>query len=278
MLAHNFEKLDAIEKVRAALKDIEGSAIQVPGIVVVGAQSSGKSSVLEHATGLAFPRGEGTCTRVPTTVSVENVVDKDATGVTCATDPAYLNNVRDLKVEDSEGFGAAIRELTDILEPENTIGTCPIYVKYRRHGSGPTFTITDVPGITCMSKTDPNIEKTTIELTRSMIAGNDETLVLVVLPATEDFQNSKALQIAEQEDPEGRRTIGIVTKIDNLPPGSKLAESMAGADHVLHHGYYAVRNRTQLEIGEGLTLDALAEKEAALFASDAVLKQLPAEQ
>lgn len=278
MLQHKFEKLDAIERVRAALKDVVGEKLTVPGIVVVGAQSSGKSSVLEHATGLAFPRGEGTCTRVPTTVSVECVPDSEATGVTCATDAAYETHRRDLAVDDADGFAAAIRELTDELAPAGAISDRPIFVKYRKHGVGPTFTLTDCPGITCLSKTQLDIEKTTTDLTRSMIAANDETLVLVVLPATEDFQNSKALKIAEQEDPEGLRTIGIVTKIDNLPPGSRIVEHMAGADHPLRHGYYAVRNRTQTEIDGGVTLDALAAAETSLFASHPVLSQLPETQ
>ena len=70
MLTHRFAQLDAMEQVKSLLKGVSGESISVPSIVVVGAQSSGKSSVLEHATGLAFPRGEGMCTRVPTIVSV----------------------------------------------------------------------------------------------------------------------------------------------------------------------------------------------------------------
>lgn len=73
MLNRRFETLEVIERVRPLLKGLSGERIVVPGIVVVGAQSSGKSSVLEHATGLGFPRGEGMCTRVPTVVSVQGM-------------------------------------------------------------------------------------------------------------------------------------------------------------------------------------------------------------
>ena len=275
MLAQRFEKLDAIERVRASLKDVTGEKLTVPGIVVVGSQSSGKSSVLEHATGLAFPRGEGTCTRVPTTVSVEYLPDSEPTGVTCATDPSYEDNQRVLEADDGDGFATAIRDLTDLLAPDGAIGVDPIYVKYKKHGLGAPFTLTDVPGITCYSKVHSDIEKTTTELTRKMIAQNDETLILVVLPATEDFSNSKALALAEQEDPEGYRTIGIVTKIDNLAPGSELVRHMSGADRPLRHGYFAVRNRTQAEINDGVSLDTVSVAEEELFASDPLLSQLP---
>ena len=55
--------LDAIDKLRHLNVAKEG--IQLPTIVVVGDQSSGKSSVLESLAGISLPRGQGICTRVP---------------------------------------------------------------------------------------------------------------------------------------------------------------------------------------------------------------------
>ena len=43
-----------------------GDYIALPQLVVVGDQSSGKSSVLEGLTGLPFPRDSGLCTRFAT--------------------------------------------------------------------------------------------------------------------------------------------------------------------------------------------------------------------
>lgn len=161
-------------------------------------------------------------------------------------------------------------------------------MRLKKQAQGPTFTLTDVPGITCMAsgagrrtRTQPSgarIEQITTELTRRMIGTDDETLVLVVLPATDDFHNSKALQLARELDPEGHRTIGVVTKIDNLPPGSDLVCHMSGEDIHLRHGYFAVRNRTQAEINSGTELGELEGEEAALFDSDPVLSLLPPEQ
>ena len=278
--AKNQAKLDALERIRAALKDVVGERISVPGIVVVGAQSSGKSSVLEHATGLAFPRGEGMCTRVPTIVSVESIGDAEdeTSSITVASDPTYETHVRKLEPGDADGFAKAINEATDSLTGEGEIGSEPIYVKFKRPGNGPAFTLTDVPGITCLSKTQADVELRTIDLTRRMISNNEDTLVLVVLPATDDFHNSKALKIAEEEDPEGKRTIGVVTKVDNLPPGSDLVQRMSGSEIDLRHGFYAVRNRTQQEINDGVGVEALSQLEKNLFDSDPVLSQLPTSQ
>ena len=54
--------LDVYDKVREVLHYEE---IELPKIVVVGDQSSGKSSVLESITKIALPRGENTVTKCP---------------------------------------------------------------------------------------------------------------------------------------------------------------------------------------------------------------------
>lgn len=57
--------LDKIDK----LRELVGTVIALPQIVVVGDQSSGKSSVLESLTGFSFPRATGLCTRYATQIT-----------------------------------------------------------------------------------------------------------------------------------------------------------------------------------------------------------------
>ena len=61
--------LDAIEAIRG---DLTAEGISVPGVVVVGAQSAGKSSVLESLSGIQLPRGATITTRVPLLLRLEN--------------------------------------------------------------------------------------------------------------------------------------------------------------------------------------------------------------
>ncbi|MCI42466.1 dynamin-related protein 4C-like, partial [Trifolium medium] len=62
--------LDALENLRRL--NIAKEGIQLPTIVVVGDQSSGKSSVLESLAGISLPRGQGICTRVPLVMRLQN--------------------------------------------------------------------------------------------------------------------------------------------------------------------------------------------------------------
>lgn len=59
------QALDAIDFVRPYVRNMPDIASMIPAIVVVGDQSSGKSSLLEVLSGVTLPRGEGICTRVP---------------------------------------------------------------------------------------------------------------------------------------------------------------------------------------------------------------------
>ena len=276
MFSSQFDALDKMVQVGALLRDVSPD-FNVPNVVVVGAQSSGKSSVLEHATGLAFPRGEGMCTRVPTVVSVEGCKNSDP-GIHVSVNADFSDEWHPPPTNPEE-FGRAIAALTDKLTKQGEIGERPIYIKLRQPNA-PTFTLTDVPGITCNSTlvADDVIEQQTVELTRTMIGTHPNTLVLVVLSATEDFATSKALQLARKVDPQGVRTLGVVTKIDSLPAGSHIVRKMSGDEIPLAHGYFAVRNRTQAEVDDDLPIEKLQEREELLFRSHPELSQLPAEQ
>ncbi|BFG20499.1 hypothetical protein CerSpe_067730 [Prunus speciosa] len=67
--------LDAIDNLRILMVMEEG--IQLPTIVVVGDQSSGKSSVLESLAGISLPRGQGICTRVPLIMRLQHHSDPE---------------------------------------------------------------------------------------------------------------------------------------------------------------------------------------------------------
>jgi hypothetical protein len=58
-----------LEKIDGLFACNVGDYVDLPQLVVVGQQSSGKSSVLEGLTGLPFPRDSGLCTRFATQIT-----------------------------------------------------------------------------------------------------------------------------------------------------------------------------------------------------------------
>lgn len=108
---HLQAQLEAIEKIRPSL---EQESISVPGIVVCGAQSSGKSSLLEAITGINFPRAESTCTRCPAIVQLARS-DGCQPHAFVGRDPSFSKATR---VEDLSDIAACISDLTTQIAGE----------------------------------------------------------------------------------------------------------------------------------------------------------------
>lgn len=70
-------------------------------------------------------------------------------------------------------------------------------------------------------------------------------LILALTAANQDLANSDALKLARQVDPNGERTIGVVTKIDLMDEGTNALEVLTGKVYPLKLGYYGVKCRSQ---------------------------------
>jgi len=97
-----------------------GNYIDLPQLVVVGDQSSGKSSVLEGITGFPFPRDSGLCTRFATQItfrrgpidciSVSIIAAKDASVEHAAAVGAWQKS--DLQNLDARSFAVIMQEVS----------------------------------------------------------------------------------------------------------------------------------------------------------------------
>jgi|TARA_B110000285_G_C15020919_1_gene561516 dynamin 1-like protein len=61
--------------------------------------------------------------------------------------------------------------------------------------------------------------------------------------------------MARELDPEGKRTIGIVTKIDLMDEGTDAIELLKGSIYPLKLGYYGVKCRSQKNIDDRMTIE-----------------------
>eukprot|EP00965_Chrysotila_dentata_P086497 2855300-Pleurochrysis_carterae.AAC.1 len=268
------QKLRVIEQIRVMLA---GTAVSCPGIVVIGSQNAGKSSLLETISGISFPRGEGLCTRCPTVVSLE--VDPHLEPhLILATDPGYNSNRRVLKLSSSQGeVRREIARLMAMMANTGAVTKDPVYIKVVRE-KGITLTMCDLPGITAMSSSQHDIEEQTVEMTEEW-AANPNMIILCCVQAQDDFHNSKALKIALKYDPQGMRTLGIVTKVDMLPTKGDFASRLLMENHgdvrLEAHGFIAIRNQTKDEADRRVDAAYLQQAEKELFSKHGQLRVLP---
>mmetsp|Transcript_88217 Transcript_88217/g.274196 ORF Transcript_88217/g.274196 Transcript_88217/m.274196 type:complete len:664 (+) Transcript_88217:81-2072(+) len=103
------------------------------------------------------------------------------------------------------------------------------------------------------------------------------TLVAMCCPFNDDMENQAIRMIARKFDPEGKRTVGVLTKADLMQKGSAQQEWMAimqNEKFKLRHGYFAVRNPSQSELDQAITTTDARSKEDRFFAEEELGRQL----
>ncbi|KAI5567703.1 hypothetical protein POPTR_013G119900v4 [Populus trichocarpa] len=250
--------LDAVDRLRQLQVMKEG--IQLPTIVVVGDQSSGKSSVLESLACINLPRGDGICTRVPLIVRLKHhpslvpEIFLQFNGKTVPTDEAHVADAINLVTDEIAGNGKGISntELTLVVKKNGV----------------PDLTLVDLPGITRVPVhgQPENIYEQIAYIIMKYISP-DESVILNVLSASVDFSTCESIRMSQKVDKNGQRTLAVVTKVDKSPEG--LLEKVTRNDVNIGLGYVCVRNR----IGNESYEDARKE-EAALFATHQLLSKI----
>lgn len=81
------------------------------------------------------------------------------------------------------------------------------------------------------------------------------------MPANQDISTSDGLQLAKQIDPDGRRTIGVITKIDIMDKGTDAKRLLLGEDIYLKLGWVGIVNRSQQDINQELRVRNAIENE-----------------
>ena len=254
--------LDAVDRLRQLKVTQEG--IQLPTIVVVGDQSSGKSSVLESLAGISLPRGQGICTRVPLIMRLQDDPDlQDASVLQLEYSSGRVVTTSEAQVADAINAATA-----EIAGGGKGISDAPITLVVRKRGV-PDLTLVDLPGITRVpvQGQPEDIYDQVAAIIKAYIAPN-ESIILNVLSATVDFPTCESIRMSQQADRTGERTLAVVTKADRAPEG--LLEKVTMDDVHIGLGYVCVRNR----VGEEETYEEAREQERRLFAEHPLLSKI----
>jgi len=91
------------------------------------------------------------------------------------------------------------------------------------------------------------------------------SVILSVSAANVDLANSESLKLARSVDPQGRRTIGVLTKLDLMDAGTNANDILTGRTYPLKLGFIGVVNRSQQDINTEKPMTAALESEKEFF-------------
>ncbi|MCP8717461.1 MAG: dynamin family protein [Asgard group archaeon] len=128
------------------------------------------------------------------------------------------------------------------------------------------LTLVDLPGLTKIPIGDQptDIERQTRNLILEYIS-KQNCIILAVSPANVDLVNSESLKLARQVDPTGKRTIGVLTKIDLMDQGTNALDILKGNVYPLKLGFIGIVNRSQQDISENKSLEESLWAEQQFF-------------
>ncbi|EFY88853.1 vacuolar protein sorting-associated protein 1 [Metarhizium acridum] len=252
--------------------------IDLPQIVVVGSQSSGKSSVLENIVGRDFlPRGSGIVTRRPLVLQLINrpaqtngvKPDEISTANDKAANADEWGEFLHIPGQKYHDFGKIREEIARETEAKvgKNAGISAAPINLRIYSPNVlTLTLVDLPGLTKVPVGDQprDIERQIREMVLKYI-GKSNAIILAVTAANIDLANSDGLKLAREVDPEGQRTIGVLTKVDLMDEGTDVIDILSNRVIPLRLGYVPVVNRGQRDIDNKKAINVALDAEKAFF-------------
>jgi dynamin 1-like protein len=252
--------IEAINKIQDSFARVKiPLTLDLPIIAVVGAQSTGKSSVLETIVGKDFlPRGLGIVTRRPLILQLHNVNDHSGYAI-FGHQPEIIYNdfdaVREEIIADTNRVAGSNKEISPI----------PIILKIYS-SQVLDLTLVDLPGLTKVPiqgqahDIDITIRNIVVDIVKK-----ENTLILAVSSGNADIATSDAIKLAREVDPKGNRTIGIITKLDIMDKGTNAMDILEGKLYPLKLGYIGVVCRSQKDIIDRKSMKDAANDEEKFF-------------
>ncbi|KAJ0810145.1 putative dynamin stalk domain, dynamin, GTPase region, GTPase effector domain, Dynamin superfamily [Helianthus annuus] len=241
--------VNRIQRACTALGDYGGgdSALSslwdaLPSVVVVGGQSSGKSSVLESIVGRDFlPRGSGIVTRRPLVLQLHKTDGGE--------EYAEFGHMPRRRFTDFSLVRQEIQDETDrITGKSKQISPIPIHLSIYSPNVV-NLTLIDLPGLTKVAvEGQPESIVEDIEKMVRTYVDKPNSIILAISPANQDIATSDAMKLAKEVDPSGERTFGVLTKLDLMDKGTNALDVLEGRAYRLQHPWVGIVNRSQADI------------------------------
>jgi GTPase SAR1 family protein len=277
--AENKQLLDQVDLLRECRVD---EYIDLPQVVVVGDQSTGKSSVLESLTTIPFPTSSVKCTRYATQIRLRRT-DQVRTKVSILADQgatveekkrlAGFKQVVDERADFDTIFTRAMETIFPAGPQHNFLSKHILSIQI----SGPTqphLTVVDLPGIIHAATAEQTEDdKVAIVALARYYMEKERTIILPVVSGSNDISNQAVLSMVKEIDRKGVRTLGIITKPDMTLTEARQLEFINLAcnkdkRNKLQLGWHVLRNRAHDE--ENFTPEERNRAEKEFFAGDGI--------
>lgn len=258
--------LDTID----GLRELQiGEIVNLPQIIVVGDQSSGKSSVLEAISSVRFPTKGDICTRFATEVVLRRAQE---TRIDVRIYPFGSNpsEVFHRTIFNKDSLPEIISEATEKMgiHPGSTKGFTQDILRVEVASSDVyPLTLVDLPGFFHSETEDQTYEdKVIVEQLAERYMKQPKSIILAVVAANNNLANQIVVDEAKKYDPKRERTLGVITKPDLTAPESqdekKCLQLIRGQEnkHRLKLGWHVLRNRPEGKEGTN-TADRDAEED-----------------
>ncbi|KAH9917091.1 P-loop containing nucleoside triphosphate hydrolase protein [Amylocystis lapponica] len=269
--------------------------IDLPVIAVIGSQSAGKSSLIESISGITLPRASGTCTRAPT----ECKLSWSAEPWKCVVSLRFITDEhgQPLGLVRNEAFGAPIFDKTQVEErirraqravlspstsprefldgdDEDPIGSHELTfstncVSLQISGNDVAdLSFVDLPGL--IASVGKGGSSGDIDLVKNLVTSyisRPSCIILLTVACETDFENQGAHTLAKAHDPEGKRTIGVLTKPDRIPPGEedRWLRFIRNEYEALDNGWFSVKQPDSRALASGISWTEARKEEQLYF-------------
>lgn len=265
--------IPVINKLQDVFNTVGATVLQLPQIVVLGTQSSGKSSVIESLVGRSFlPRGTGIVTRRPLILQLVYTPKDDRehrsaeNGTLDLEEWGMFLHTKNKIYKDFDEIRAEIEAETDRMAGANK-GICPEPINLKIFSTSVVnLTLIDLPGITKVPVGDQpeDIELQIHELVLKYIC-SPNSIILAVVTANTDMATSESLKLSKDVDPDGRRTLAVVTKLDLMDAGTDAIDILCGRVIPVKLGIIGVVNRSQQDILNHKSIQEALKDEATFL-------------
>ena len=257
--------------------------IEIPRLVVVGTQSSGKSSLLNGLLSMdLLPTGKTMVTRTPLNLQL-NQSDNESkieignysNGMWKIEKTIYITDSDPTSSEIDEVRDEIIRITNKIAGNNKCISTQQINLRIYSKNV-PNLSLIDLPGLTMVACTDKGQPKDIKDQIRKLVSSyidSKNTIILAVMQARPDLETDVGLDLIKEYDPNGDRTLGILTKIDLMNAETDISDYLlnnVSKDLQLNYGYFAVKNKSK----ENLSIKESLNEEKRYFQSHNIYSKL----